>query len=59
MLEDIQDSGAVPGASTIISFEKGMDDYEILRLFRKRCVEYICINNYSIKHARLIMMGAK
>ena len=50
--------GAIPTASTIISFEIMMDE-EILRLFRQRCVEYICINNYSIAHARLIMRGAK
>ena len=36
-----------------------MDDYEILRLFRQQCVEYICINNYSIYHARCYMMGIK
>ena len=34
-------------------------DEEILRLFRQRCVEYICINNYSIAHARLIMRGGE
>lgn len=58
MLDGRQDAGAVPAASTIISLEAIMDEV-ILWEFRKRCVEYICINNYSIAHARLIMMGAK
>jgi hypothetical protein len=34
-------------------------DEVLLWQFRQRCVEYICINNYSIYHARLFMMGAK
>ena len=50
------DVGAVPTASTIMSVK--MDEV-LLWQFRQRCVEYICINNYSIYHARLIMMGAK
>tara|TARA_B100001057_G_scaffold296309_1_gene296503 strand:- start:20546 stop:20656 length:111 start_codon:yes stop_codon:yes gene_type:complete len=29
----------------------------MLFMFRKRLVEYICINNYSPKIARLIVMG--
>jgi len=52
------DAGAVPAASTIISLEVIMDEV-LLWQFRKFCVEYICINNYSPRHARLIMMGAK
>jgi len=35
-----------------------MDDV-ILWEFRKRLVEYICINNYSPNHARLIIMGVR
>ena len=29
----------------------------MLFMFRKRLVEYICINNYSPRHARLYIMG--
>ena len=50
------DVGAVPTASTIRSL---IMDEVLLWQFRQKCVEYICINNYSIYHARLFMMGAK
>lgn len=56
--ESRQDEGAIPSASTIISLEVIMDEV-ILWEFRKELVKWICINNYSPRHARLIMMGAK
>jgi len=34
-------------------------DEVILWEFRKYLVKYICINNYSPRHARLYIMGKK
>tara|TARA_B100000524_G_scaffold314983_1_gene192950 strand:- start:57 stop:206 length:150 start_codon:yes stop_codon:yes gene_type:complete len=48
--------GAVPISSTKMSFK--MDEV-ILWEYRKKLVKWICINNYSPLHARLILMGLK
>lgn len=32
-------------------------DEVLLWQFRQRCVEYICINNFSIAHARKYLQG--
>jgi len=55
---DDSDSGAVPDASTKRE-TSDMDEHFLLWKFREDCIQYICINNYSISQAWSFLLGAK